>query len=560
MAVSQQADSFEFAGYLGVLRRRWWIVLVLACVGVLAAGAYIAKAPKAYTGTASVNVTPTGVSQSQGGAVAGGRTNSAVNLDTEAQIVKSTSVADIAARALHSTATTRALLGNVSVTVPPNSSILQISCQAPSAAQASACANAFAAAYLQNRNATAASTTDSELKTVQGELTGLEKITTRLSLQILSLPANSPQRASAQSQLQSESGQLKALATQAASLSAQAAANSGGSVISKAAPPAKPSSPKKSIILPSGLLAGLLVGLIIAFVLEKRDTRIKDARTLGQFRAPVLLSLSAKDLGGEPLAPPRSPAGLDFSELARSATRALGQDQKLLLVAGASAGQGTSVVAANLAVALARTHSAVMLVCPSGQGTEEFLGVESRALDARAAAELAAGELSVEEIAVESAGFPGLQVVVLAEDLLDLPHAHARVLAEQLRISADYTVVEAPAGSAGPDILALAEFCGAALLTVEISVTKRPDIEAAINRINRLGIPLLGLVTVPRLRLSAQPASRPVSGSVRLRQVSTGPVDAEPGGPQPESAVQDGMNGAAVSAAHADAADRPIGK
>ena len=105
MAVSQQADSFEFAGYLGVLRRRWWIVLVLACVGVLAAGAYIAKAPKAYTGTASVNVTPTGVSQSQGGAVAGGRTNSAVNLDTEAQIVKLTCVADIAARALHSTAT-----------------------------------------------------------------------------------------------------------------------------------------------------------------------------------------------------------------------------------------------------------------------------------------------------------------------------------------------------------------------------------------------------------------------------------------------------------------------
>ena len=188
-------------------------------------------------------------------------------------------------------------------------------------------------------------------------------------------------------------------------------------------------------------------------------------------------------------------------------------------MAGASAGQGTTVAAANLAVALARTHSAVMLVCPSGQGTEEFLGVESRALDARAAAELAAGELSVEEIAVEPAGFPGLQVVVLAQDLLDLPHAHARVLAEQLRISADYTVVEAPAGSAGPDILALAEFCGAALLTVEISATKRPDIEAAINRINRLGIPLPGLVTVPRLRLSAQPASRPVSGSVRLRKV-----------------------------------------
>jgi uncharacterized protein involved in exopolysaccharide biosynthesis len=134
MAVSQEADSLEFAGYLGVLRRRWWVVLVLACVGILAAGAYIAKAPKAYTATATVNVTPTGVSQTQGGAVAGGRTSGVVNLDTEAQIVKSSSVAAIAARALHTPLTPTALLQNVSVAVPANSSVLQVSCVAKSAA------------------------------------------------------------------------------------------------------------------------------------------------------------------------------------------------------------------------------------------------------------------------------------------------------------------------------------------------------------------------------------------------------------------------------------------
>jgi capsular polysaccharide biosynthesis protein len=560
MAMSQQADSLEFAGYMGVLRRRWWIVLVCACVGLLAAVAYIKVAPKAYTATASVNVTPTGVSQTQGGAVAGGRTSSAVNLDTEAQIVKSASVGDIAGRALHSPLTTTALLGEVTVTVPANSSILQISCQAKPAAAAAACANAFAAAYLQNRNASAAGTTNAELKTVRHELTGLEASTTRLTLQIRSLPIDSPQRASAEAQLQSESGQLKVLASQAASLSAQAAASSGGAIITKATPPAKPSSPKKSIILPSGLLAGLLIGLIIAFVLDRRDTRIRDARTLGRFSAPVLLGLSADDLSGEPLAPPRSAAGLEFSELARAATAALGQDHRLLLVTGVSAGQSTSVVAANLAVALARTHSAVMLVCPGGQGTAELLGLpESRALDARAAAELATGELSLEEIARQPAGFPGVRVVVLAEDLHDLPHAHARVLAEQLRACADYAVVEAPAGNAGPDTLALVEFCGAALLTIEISVTRRPDIQDAINRITRLGSPVAGLVTVPRLRLPARPAGRPSSGSVRLRQASTGPAGPEPGSPLPPAAVRNGQDDTAVSAFHADAADRPSG-
>ena len=269
MGMPQEAESFEFAGYLGVLRRRWWVVLVLACVGIVAAGAYIAKSPKAYTATATVNVTATGINQSQGGAVAGGRTSNAVNLDTESQIVKSSTVGAIAARNLHSALTPTVLLGNVSVAVPANSSILQISCQAKSPQQAVACANAFAAAYLQNRSATAAATTNSQLKTVRNQLSDLEKSTTRLTLQIRSLPVNSPQRASAQSQLQSDSGQLRSLANQAASLSAQAAASSGGSIISKATPPSTPSSPKKKIILPSGLLAGLLIGLIIAFAWDK---------------------------------------------------------------------------------------------------------------------------------------------------------------------------------------------------------------------------------------------------------------------------------------------------
>jgi capsular polysaccharide biosynthesis protein len=519
MTASQEADSLEFADYLGVLRRRWLIVLVLACVGILAAGAYIVQSPKAYTATATVNVTATGTAQSQGGAVAGGRTSNAVNLDTESQIVKSSTVGAIAARNLHSPLTLTALLAHVSVAVPANSSILQISCEAKSPKQAAACANAFAAAYLQNRSATAAGTTNAQLKTVRNQLTSLEKSTTRLNLQIRSLPVNSPQRASAQSQLQSDSGQLRSLANQAASLSAQAAATSGGSVISKATPPTTPSSPKKKIILPSGLLAGLLIGLIVAFAWDKRDTRIEDARNLGQFGVPTLLTVPGKDLDRELLAPPRSAAGLEFTEAARFLTAGLGQDDQLLMVAEASPGRSATVTAANLAVALARTHSAVVLVCPAGQGTAELLGVpESRFLDVRRVAELAAGEVSLDELTLQPAGFPGLRVLVLAADLHDLHHAQARRLAGQLRNSADYAVIQTSVQGTGPDSLALAEYCGAALLTVEISSTKRLDIEDSIRRLNRLGTSVVGLAVLPRLRLPARTSQDAVSLPARLRK------------------------------------------
>ncbi|MCW2909111.1 MAG: lipopolysaccharide biosynthesis protein [Actinomycetia bacterium] len=553
MGMPQEADSFEFAGYLGVLRRRWWVVLVLACVGIVAAGAYIAGSPKAYTAVATVNVTATGINQSQGGAVAGGRTSNAVNLDTESQIVKSSTVAAIAARNLHSPLTPTALLGNVSVAVPANSSILQISCQAKSPQQAVACANAFAAGYLQNRSATAAATTNSQLKTVRNQLSGLEKSTTRLTLQIRSLPLNSPQRASAQSQLQSDSSQLRSLANQAASLSAQAAASSGGSIISKATPPSTPSSPKKKIILPGGLLAGLLIGLIIAFAWDKRDTRIKDARNLGQFGEPTLLTVSGKELEREPLASPRSAAGLEFTELARSLTAGRVRDDQLLMVAGASPGPSVTVTAANLAVALARTHSAVILVCPAGQGTAELLGLpESRVLDVRGAAELAAGEVSLDELALQPAGFPGLRVLVLAADLHDLPPAQARRLAGQLRSSADYAVIQGPAEVTGPDSFALAEYCGAALLTVEISSTKRADIEDSIRRLTRLGTSVVGLAVLPRLRLphgTSQSAGNAPTGSVRLRQAGTGAV---PPAPAP---AKDEQDNSATQALHVDVAD-----
>lgn len=570
MSMPQEAESFEFAGYLGVLRRRWWVVLVLACVGIVGAGAYIAVTPKGYTATSTVNVTATGISQNQGGgAVAGGRTSSAVNLDTEVQIVQSSSVAAIAARDLHSSLTPAALVKNVSVAVPANSSVLQISCSARTAEQSAACANAFATAYLANRSATAANANKAELNTIKGQLNALEKRTAQLTIQSRSLPVNSPQRASAQAQLQTSASQLRALANQSAALSASGAAASGGSIITKATPPTRPSSPKKSIILPSGLLAGLLIGLLIAFAWDKRDTRVRNARTLGQLGAPVLLSLSAKDLDGEPLAAPRSPAGQDFGELARSTTAALGGDHQLVLVAGASAGPAASVIAANLAAALTRTHSAVILVCPDGQGTAGLLGLAgSRRLDARAAAELAVGELSVDEVTLQPAGFPRLRVVVLAADLDNLDHRQARVLAEQLRGDADYTVVEAAGSAGGPDTLGLAEYCGAAILAVEISATRREDVEDSLQRITRLGPPVLGLVAVPRLRLPAAPARVPApssSGSVRLRgPIQSGPVNgggaAVPASGRPWPDPPQDEDDAGVSAhAHADVTDGAAG-
>ena len=92
----QWPDSFDAADYAGVVRRRWPIVLALTIIGLVAAFAYVQVAPKSYTGTAALNILPTGLDQANG--AQNSRVSSAsVNLDTEAQLITSTTIAAAAA-------------------------------------------------------------------------------------------------------------------------------------------------------------------------------------------------------------------------------------------------------------------------------------------------------------------------------------------------------------------------------------------------------------------------------------------------------------------------------
>jgi uncharacterized protein involved in exopolysaccharide biosynthesis len=231
----------------------------------LGAIAFLVAGPKTYSASASVYVIPTAADQSQGGQVANSRTSGAVNMDSQAQLIQSGTVAAAAARRLHSSLSPWALVQQVSVRVPANSAVLQINCQASSGTAAAACANAFAAAYLQVRKAAAISMNTAALRTVQGQVKTLESQAGKLTSQISSFPTNSAQWANARAQLTSVTSQLHTLSAQEARLTAQGANSSGGSVISSPGPPRNPSSPKKLLVLASGLVAGLIIGLICAF-------------------------------------------------------------------------------------------------------------------------------------------------------------------------------------------------------------------------------------------------------------------------------------------------------
>ena len=289
MERSPQPDSFELSDYAAVLRRRWWIVVLAGFLGLAAAAAYTVLTPATYTSSATVYVRAMSTDASQ----ASSKNTSGVDLDTEAQFVQSASVATLAKQKTNSSQSVTSLLGRVSVTVPANSQVLQISCTGRKATAAAQCAHAFAAAYLQNRSATANDLIQAQLSAMQQRENTLQQKITTVTLKIKPLARGSSERITLNTELSSLDNQMNLLSGHAASLVAQSANLTGGRIITDAVVPRRPSNPRPSLYLPSGLAAGLLIGLVIAFWRDRSDKRVRSARDVETAaNLPVLLDLS----------------------------------------------------------------------------------------------------------------------------------------------------------------------------------------------------------------------------------------------------------------------------
>ncbi len=115
------------------------------------------------------------VSQQASINVANGRTNQPVTFSTQSTNRRIDDGWDYCEEDSRLPSTVGSLLSRVSVTVPPNSSVLQIACKARSALGAQTCANAFATAYLQDRAAVQKSTLDADITVTQKTLSSARK-------------------------------------------------------------------------------------------------------------------------------------------------------------------------------------------------------------------------------------------------------------------------------------------------------------------------------------------------------------------------------------------------
>ncbi|SNT41631.1 Chain length determinant protein [Streptosporangium subroseum] len=279
----------DLADYASLLRRRWPIFLVLLAAGVGGGVVSLLAAPSAYTAFAQVLVVATGP-QEQTNQVTS-RQRESLNLDTEAQIVQSAVVAKKAEKVLKS------IPGPVEVSVPPNTSVLQISYTAGDPAAAAAGANAYARAYLAYRSESFTGALTAQLKVL---LIKLKQVNASLAKVAATLPGLAKGTAERTVALQ----QQNVLSRQSYTLTAKydafkTVAVIPGSVISGAVAPTEPSAPSPPLHLGGGLMAGLLSGVGAAWLRDRLGTRLR--------RKPRIRRPTGTGTAGDP--EPDGPAG-----------------------------------------------------------------------------------------------------------------------------------------------------------------------------------------------------------------------------------------------------------
>jgi uncharacterized protein involved in exopolysaccharide biosynthesis/Mrp family chromosome partitioning ATPase len=493
--------SADLSHYLGVLRRHWWVVLTAGGLG-LGLGAGITQAiPKVYEASTSVLVQPVSGDTN----ASGGRTKGTINLDTEAQLVGSGAVAVKAAALLRSADSPIELARHVKVEVPANTTVLVISFEADDPRGAQAGSHAFAEAYLRNREETARSGLDRQIKTLTVKVKQLTTSLTGINTRLARAERDSSERSNleslrgnSQNQLNNLTGRLNELTT---------ATVGAGSIISDAREPEAPTSPDAMLNTATGGMLGLLVGLALAFVRERVDRRLRtaaDVRDRG--RIPVLAALDERTTPHfDDVLQPYGPGGRVFNRLRNEILASLRSGDQIIVVTGASRGSAATLVAANLAAALARTGSDVVLIGAHLPDSVIDAAPLARMLGVAAMpglSDLLAGRIGLHKAMQRTPRIPSLRVITTggAATAAGLMQSQRlRDTLEALRRQTGYVVIEAPSTSSSADAQSLASLADAAILAVELRRAKRPALHDAAEQLSRVGTPLLGAVVLPRL-------------------------------------------------------------
>ena len=482
--------SVELGDYLGVVRRRALVVGAVAAACLLLGAAYGLTRPDVYRSTAQVALPDPAQTQTPAEAIA--------DVQTELQVVQSELVAARAAEELPGDQDTRDLLGHVVAESPSEARILSISFTASEPEAAQAGAQAFAEAYVAQKQEEQQATVDERAATYQERIDATEEnIAAQVELRDAA-EDGSTEEAEAQDAIDSARSTLSDLTTELTEV--EATLVDGGTIITPARLPQGPQPRGLARTLAAALAAGLLLGLGAAFVLDRLDTRVRGAADLER-------TLGVSTLGTIPVFPERfrhpstglvtvhAPAGTEADAFRRLRTSVLLAGQadgvRTLAITSSVADEGKTTVAANLAVALAQGGRRVILIGADLRraGVEEMFDLPA----APGLSDLLLGRATIDDVEHRVGDLTVVTRGSEVETPTDLlgSDTTARAILE-LGHGFDHVIVDTPPVLAVADVLVLAPALDATLMVVSQAQAGTAQVAEAGTELSLAGARVLG--------------------------------------------------------------------
>jgi capsular exopolysaccharide synthesis family protein len=305
----------------------------------------------------------------------------------------------------------------------------------------------------------------------------------------------------------------------------------GDPVLATSGPPLS-----RPVILAIGLMLGLAVGVGAALLVETAFPNVVTPSDAEEASELALVGTVRKNgVRRTPLPVidrPFSPAAEDYRRVGTALERqGLGGDIQVLAVASADAGDGKTMLAANLAHSLARQGRAVVLVSSDLRQpqVEKLLGL---------------GQLPGLAEALQDDPLPAIALLVSINDHLlvlpaGLPSKHPGELLASRRLhetiqtlrQMGVVILDTPPARLSADAIALSSVADATLLVARSGATKKRSLREATTGLRRDRIRQLGVVLVGTTSPLFRSLSRRADG---YRELAPEPELEEPGmaGPQ----------------------------
>lgn len=250
------ASTIGASGRRGRAGRVVLLAVILGVLGAVAGAAVGFRLAAVHTATASVLVNPlSGNPYSPTGSG-----TALVNLETEAQLVRSTDVVS-AVQQKTGVADAAALGSGLSVTVPSNTQILTIAYASGRADESVKVAQAFAESYLDFRLRRATALVQTQVDQINEQVPALQKQQSRLGDRLDDVDQDSGEASVLRAQLESTTSQLDQLKANLADL--QSTPLNAGQVITPATLPAPGPVPVWVLTALGGLLGGVILGVLL---------------------------------------------------------------------------------------------------------------------------------------------------------------------------------------------------------------------------------------------------------------------------------------------------------